>query len=246
MIIGGWLRERRLARGWGKAEMARRLHAAMLARSGAAPAVRSITRSLGGWEGSGRCPQDRWVAVICQVFGVELEDFPARTGGSAWPDTTAALAADDSRAWVGVARTLLERIGPGKLQPGDPLPHATDVARESGVSVPTARRGYTYLRDRGIICYRAGIGYQVSGDRVDGAHRADARSADDWFLDALRLAWGAAYRISIADGVWRAWRLDDRGEPIAAAGPRELNAAIREDHLRWLVLSQGSALAGAR
>ncbi len=148
------------------------------------------------------------------------------------------LAADDTRGWVRVARTLLERIGPGKLQPGDPMPCAAEVARESGVSVPTARRGYTYLKALGIICYRAGIGYRVSDDRAYNAHQEDVRSADDRLLDALRLAWGTEYEISIVGGTWRGWRLVGRGIPILAPGPYELNAAIREDHLRRLVLSQ--------
>lgn len=246
VVSGAWLRERRLARGWGKAEMARRLHAVMAARSGKAPDVRSITRSIGGWESGGRYPQDRWVAVICQVLGIALADFPARSATSAPPDMTAELAADDSRGWVRVACSLLARIGPGKLRPGDPMPRAADVARETGVSVPTARRGYTYLSARGIICYRAGIGYHVSGDHDDGSDEQDVRSADDRLLDALRLAWGAEYEISIDGGTWRGWRLSGRGVQISAPGPGELNAAIREDHLRWLVLSQDAALTGAR
>jgi S-adenosyl methyltransferase len=45
--------------------------------AGATAAVKSITRSLGGWEGGGRYPHDRWAAAICQVLGVAFEDFPS-------------------------------------------------------------------------------------------------------------------------------------------------------------------------
>ena len=165
---GAWLREQRLARGWGKAEMARRLHTAMRARSGTAPAVKSITRSLGGWESGGRYPHDRWAAVICQVLGVAFEDFPAPLGSGAALTVTADLDADDPRPWMRVACTLLQRIGPGELRSGDRIPRAADLGREAGVSVPTVRLAYAYLEGRGVIRYRPGTGYHVSSGQPDG------------------------------------------------------------------------------
>lgn len=67
--VGAWLRERRLARGWSKAEFARRLHAAMSTRGETAPSVASFIRSIAGWERDGKYPRDRWRAVICEVLG---------------------------------------------------------------------------------------------------------------------------------------------------------------------------------
>jgi hypothetical protein len=166
---GAWLRERRLARGWAKAELARRLHAAMLARGGTVPDVKSITTSVNGWEGGDRYPHDRWVAVICEVLGVALEDFPSPPLSSAPPAVTADLDTDDPRPWMGVARMLLDRIGIGELKPGDRMPRPAEVGRVAGVSPPTARLAYAYLEGRGVIGYRPGAGYHVSGGPPDGA-----------------------------------------------------------------------------
>jgi transcriptional regulator with XRE-family HTH domain len=170
--LGAWLRERRLARGWGKAEMARRLHTAISARSGTAPSVKSLTRSLGDWEGGGRYPRDRWRAVICEVLGVTFEDFPHPPVSSAPSAVTTALDTDDPRPWMGVARSLLERIGTGELRPGDRIPRAADVGRVAGVSVPTTRLAYAYLEGRGVIRYWSGAGYHVSGGPSDSARSA--------------------------------------------------------------------------
>lgn len=49
-------------------------------------------------------------------------------------------------------------------------------------------------------------------------------------LDALRLGWGAAYEIEVADGLWRAWRRDRIGGVIEAGSPEELRQAILDDH----------------
>ncbi len=170
---GAWLREQRLARGWGKAEMARRLHAAMRTRSGTAPTVKSITRSIGGWEGGGRYPHDRWAAVICQVLGVAFEDFPSPSGSSPPPAVTASVGGDDPRPWMLVAHTLLERIGTGELRPGDRMPLVAAIGDAAGVSMPTVRLAYAYLEGRGAIRYRPGTGYHVSGGPSGGARQGD-------------------------------------------------------------------------
>jgi hypothetical protein len=49
-------------------------------------------------------------------------------------------------------------------------------------------------------------------------------------LDALRLGWGVAYEIGVADGLWRAWRRDRIGGVIEARGPEELRQELMDDH----------------
>jgi hypothetical protein len=49
-------------------------------------------------------------------------------------------------------------------------------------------------------------------------------------LDALRLGWGEAYEITVADGQWRAWRLDRIGGTIEAGSPEALRQALLDDH----------------
>jgi hypothetical protein len=183
---GAWLRERRLARGWGKAEMARRLHAAMSARSGTAPGVKSLTRSIDGWEGGGRYPQDRWRAVICEVLGVAFGDFPSPSGSSAAPAVMAGTDTDDPRPWMGVARMLLERQG--ELRPGDRMPRPAAMGRVAGVSVPTVRLAYANLEGRGVIGYRPGSGYHVSDGPSDDSARPGAHCPDDRLVSTRRLA----------------------------------------------------------
>jgi GntR family transcriptional regulator len=252
---GAWLREQRLARGWAKAEMARQLHAALSARTSRVPGVKSITRSIDGWEEGSRYPRDRWRAVICAVLGIAFEDFPAPFAAGISPVVTAGHDAgdvdgDDPSQWAQIARALLEQIASGQLKPGARMPRITDIACETGVSRPTARRAYTYLKDQGAICYRPGTGYCVSGARPDDVVQHDdvPGAGDGRFLDALRLVWGAEYGIGIADGVWRAWRLDGTGELITAPGPGELNAAIREDWMMRAVMALTLAVeqVGAR
>jgi transcriptional regulator with XRE-family HTH domain len=238
---GAWLRERRLARGWARQEMARRMHEAMKARNGAAPSVKSIARSIGGWEEGTRHPQDRWQAVSCEVLGVALKVFPPKGTGTS-DAATAGLAPDDPSPWAQVARMLLELIGPGKLKPGDRMPSIGGTASQAGVSLTTARRAYTCLKDQEILSYSAGNGYYVSRGRPGGAGRVLAGAGDGPILEALLLAWGAEYGIACGPA-WRAWRLDGTGEVITAPGPAELNAAIRADYVRWAVLPLLAAMA---
>jgi DNA-binding transcriptional regulator YhcF (GntR family) len=233
--FGVWLREQRLVRGWAKPEMARRLHAAMKARASTAPTVTSLTRSIDGWEQGARYPQDRWQAVICEVLGIAPEDFPKHGTGTP-PNGTAGLDPDDPSPWAKVARTLLKQIRSGELKPGAQMPSIGDTAHKAGVSAPTARRAYSYLKIQGILRYRPGTGYHVSDAQQEDKQQENADAGDDQTLRALRLAWGAEYGIEIHSPTWRAWRLDHTGEPITAPGPAELNAAIRADYVQWAVL----------
>jgi GntR family transcriptional regulator len=171
---GVWLRKQRLAHGWSKAEMVRRMHAALSVSSGRIPGVSSIVRSLGGWERGERYPRDRWLAVLCQVLGVKLEDFPAAPGPAALPATLGDLDADDPRPWVQVALMLVARIDAGRLNSGDPMPRPADVAGQAGVSVPTARKAYRYLRALDVIRYWPGAGYYVGAKRPGGQRQDSA------------------------------------------------------------------------
>ncbi|HZR54756.1 MAG TPA: transcriptional regulator [Streptosporangiaceae bacterium] len=171
---GRWLLKQRLARGWSKAEMARRMHAVASVSGGKVPGVSSIVRSLGGWELGGRYPRDRWRAVLCQVLGIRLEDVPAAPGSAVLPATAGDLKSDDPRTWVQVALMLVARIDTGKLKPGDSLPRPADVAGQEGVSAPTVRKAYRYLRAIEVAGYWPGAGYYVSGKRPDGPRHDSA------------------------------------------------------------------------
>lgn len=64
-----------------------------------------------------------------------------------------------------------------------------------------------------------------------GTSRWAAEQAER-MLEALRYAWGEAYRIWHADdGRWMAERLDGLGGEVEAPGPEELGQAIFEDYL---------------
>jgi DNA-binding transcriptional regulator YhcF (GntR family) len=169
---GMWLLEQRLARGWTKAEMARRMHPAVSVSDSKVPRVSSIVRGLGGWERGEHYPRDSWRAVLCQVLGVKPADFPAAPGPAAMPATVGDLDADDPRPWVQVALMLAARIDAEKLNPGDPMPRPGEVAGQACVSVPTARKAYRYLRAMEVVCYRPGAGYYVSGQPHDSADAA--------------------------------------------------------------------------
>jgi len=47
---------------------------------------------------------------------------------------------------------------------------------------------------------------------------------EDRALDALALAWGDAYEISVVDGQWQAWR---EGSQVRAMSTRGAQAAVR-------------------
>ena len=51
----------------------------------------------------------------------------------------------------------------------------------------------------------------------------------DRAIEALRLAWGDAYDIGFADGVWRATRLDGTRALLTAGVPDELHMELRAD-----------------
>jgi hypothetical protein len=67
----------------------------------------------------------------------------------------------------------------------------------------------------------------------DGLRRGVFDIDEDRALDAVALAWGAAYEIYVIDGQWQAWR-ESAGEEDVLTGstPDELNAAIRADWAR--------------
>ena len=62
-----------------------------------------------------------------------------------------------------------------------------------------------------------------------------ARSATEAFefnaLEALAWHWGEAYEITVAGGLWRAWRRDRIGGVLEGGTPEELRQAILEDYL---------------
>ncbi len=66
-----------------------------------------------------------------------------------------------------------------------------------------------------------------------GQQRGVSDACEDRALDALALAWGAAYEIYVAGGQWQAWR-EGAGDQDVLTGstPDELNRAIRADWAR--------------
>ncbi len=56
---------------------------------------------------------------------------------------------------------------------------------------------------------------------------------EDRALDALALAWGAAYEIYVVGGQWQAWRQGAGDQDVLTGStPDELNRAIRADWAR--------------
>lgn len=63
-----------------------------------------------------------------------------------------------------------------------------------------------------------------------GSERRDMFDVDERrALEALSLAWGDAYQISHANGVWLAVSRDDEHRTLTGTIPDELTAAIRAD-----------------
>jgi hypothetical protein len=54
----------------------------------------------------------------------------------------------------------------------------------------------------------------------------------DRAVEALRLAWGDAYEVSVNGDKYRASRVDGDGEELTGDTPDELNARIRADWAR--------------
>jgi hypothetical protein len=71
----------------------------------------------------------------------------------------------------------------------------------------------------------------ATGDGAgDGQQKRDVFDVDqDRALEALRLAWGDAYDISVGDGRWTAVSKDAEARVFTGSTPDELNRAIRAD-----------------
>ena len=68
---------------------------------------------------------------------------------------------------------------------------------------------------------------------MTGGPRRDVFAVDEGrALEALRLAWGDAYDITTADGMWIAVSRDGDGRILAGETPDALNAAMRADRAR--------------
>lgn len=73
------------------------------------------------------------------------------------------------------------------------------------------------------------MGLAAGRGTADGQRRGVFDVDEDRALEALDLAWGAAYDIRVSAGQWGARRLGGAGTDISCSTPDELNAAIRAD-----------------
>lgn len=65
-----------------------------------------------------------------------------------------------------------------------------------------------------------------------GQRRGPLEASEDPALEALDLAWGAAYDVWVSGGQYLTRRIDGTGEPLTGASPDELDQAIRADRSR--------------
>jgi transcriptional regulator with XRE-family HTH domain len=80
--LGRWLRDQREARGWSRAEMARRLTRAGQAKGDKAiPGLDSMMHNMYRWERGTDGLTERYKLYYCQVLGIPLNRF-----GSGHPD----------------------------------------------------------------------------------------------------------------------------------------------------------------
>lgn len=78
-----------------------------------------------------------------------------------------------------LANSIRAQIADGSIRPGERLPGARDLAEALGINLHTVLRGYTLLRDEGLLELRRGRGAVVTADTDAGlgAERAGLLAA---------------------------------------------------------------------
>jgi len=90
--------------------------------------------------------------------------------------------------YLQVREVLLQRISNKEWKPGISLPNEMELSRELGVSIGTARKAFTLLREQGVITRHQGRGTFLR-ETSDVVHRYERISDND----------GAPIRTQIAD-----------------------------------------------
>ncbi|HHU11395.1 MAG TPA: GntR family transcriptional regulator [Intrasporangiaceae bacterium] len=84
-----------------------------------------------------------------------------------------------------IADGVRRELAQGRLQAGDRLPPARDLAEGLGVNIHTVLRGYQELQEDGLITLRRGRGAVVAEGAAPAAHLQEAVAA---FAAAARQA----------------------------------------------------------
>lgn len=104
--------------------------------------------------------------------------MPSRT--SLAPDAPGRSPAGQPRYSL-VARALAEHIGSGRYAVGELLPTEAELCRQFGVSRTTLREATRWLRDRGMVSARAGVGTMVLASQQSSTYVHAVDSISDVF-----------------------------------------------------------------
>jgi hypothetical protein len=170
--LGGWLRQQREARGWPKAEMARRLvQAGHEASDSAIPGVASMLHNLHRWERDGGV-SERHKLHYCRVLGIQPSQFgPGQAAEALHGLTPAATQAIPATSAVNPAP---------EQSPNSPLPAGPGLP----VAFPVAYRGMQEPNPADSPVKREVL--MAAHEGGQNAERAEQRGIGDATLDQLR------------------------------------------------------------
>jgi DNA-binding transcriptional regulator YhcF (GntR family) len=87
--------------------------------------------------------------------------------------------------YLQIAHEFVYRIETGQLQPGDKLPGIRKLAKELRVSFLTVDKSYRWLRARGVVNTRRGVGVRVALSLDPSGEQARLRAQINKFVDKM-------------------------------------------------------------
>ena len=87
--------------------------------------------------------------------------------------------------YLQIAHEFVYRIETGLLQPGDKLPGIRKLAKELKVSFLTVDKSYRWLRARGVVTTRRGVGVRVALSLDPSGEQARLRAQINKFVDKM-------------------------------------------------------------
>ncbi len=85
-----------------------------------------------------------------------------------------------------IARALLEQVASGRYRVGELLPTEGEVCRQFGVSRTTIRKAMRWLRDRGMVAARPGVGTTMLAMQPSARYVHAIESTSDVFFQYAR------------------------------------------------------------